>query len=193
MKFESEKLIAKHLDPKRVALFLAEVAHANRSFNLYSRNLTAEDLIVLIAESLIPVEIGWLDRESGPVLDIGSGWGIPSVPLLLALPSLDVTLLERSQKKANFLRLLLHRLSLRAGVVSLDLESYDSATKYNTFTLRQVALEDAIRRLMTVMAARGASIVCFGSRSTDIDDRGEVVDYSIDRLPSRRLVKLPVF
>ncbi len=193
MVFQSENLIARHLDPKQVARFLAEVAQANQSFNLFSRNLTAEDLTVLVAESLIPVELGWLGRESGPVLDIGSGWGIPSVPLLLALPSLEITLLERSRKKADFLRLLLHRLSLRAEVVGLDLESYDSAVKYSTFTLRQVALEDAMRRLMTGVAAPGASIICFGSHSSDIDDRREVIDYSIDRLPSRCLAKLPVF
>ena len=40
----------------------------------------------------------------GNLLDIGSGGGFPAIPLGLALPDLRITLVERSQKKAGFLR-----------------------------------------------------------------------------------------
>lgn len=39
----------------------------------------------------------------GPVVDVGSGGGSPGVPLALALPDRDFTLLEASRRKCDFL------------------------------------------------------------------------------------------
>jgi 16S rRNA (guanine527-N7)-methyltransferase len=39
----------------------------------------------------------------GPVVDVGSGGGSPGIPLALALPDREVTLLEASRRKCDFL------------------------------------------------------------------------------------------
>ncbi|MEC9466319.1 MAG: 16S rRNA (guanine(527)-N(7))-methyltransferase RsmG [Myxococcota bacterium] len=41
--------------------------------------------------------------KSGPVLDIGSGGGFPGIPLAIARPDLEVTLLEPRRKRVSFL------------------------------------------------------------------------------------------
>lgn len=46
-----------------------------------------------------------LVRElDGPIVDVGSGGGSPGIPLALALPDREVTLLEASRRKCDFLR-----------------------------------------------------------------------------------------
>ena len=45
-----------------------------------------------------------VERFDGPVVDIGSGGGSPGIPLAVALPAREVTLLEAQQRKCDFLR-----------------------------------------------------------------------------------------
>jgi 16S rRNA (guanine527-N7)-methyltransferase len=53
-------------------------------------------------------------RQDSPttLLDIGAGAGFPGVPLAIALPNLQVTLLEATQKKCRFLQHLISALDL---------------------------------------------------------------------------------
>jgi 16S rRNA (guanine527-N7)-methyltransferase len=56
----------------------------------------------LLEDSLRGVEL--VSRYGGPVVDVGSGGGIPGIPLAAALPERDVTLLEANGRKCEFLR-----------------------------------------------------------------------------------------
>ena len=77
-------------------------------------------------------------REAG-VLDVGSGAGLPGIPLAIALPDISFTLLERSAKKVSFLRTCKALLGLeRARVIQGDLASA-SASLFDVVTFRAVA------------------------------------------------------
>jgi len=45
-----------------------------------------------------------VERFEGPLVDVGSGGGSPGVPLAVALPDREVTLLEAERRKCDFLR-----------------------------------------------------------------------------------------
>jgi len=45
-----------------------------------------------------------VERFEGSLVDVGSGGGSPGIPLAVALPGRDVTLLEAQQRKCDFLR-----------------------------------------------------------------------------------------
>jgi 16S rRNA (guanine527-N7)-methyltransferase len=56
---------------------------------------------VHLDESLAALET--VERFDGPIVDVGSGGGAPGIPLAQALPERDVTLLEATQRKCDFL------------------------------------------------------------------------------------------
>lgn len=57
---------------------------------------------MLLEDSLRGVEL--VRGFDGSIVDVGSGGGAPGIPLAVALPDRDVTLLEAERRKAEFLR-----------------------------------------------------------------------------------------
>jgi 16S rRNA (guanine527-N7)-methyltransferase len=57
---------------------------------------------VLLDDALRGVEV--VQRFDGPVVDVGSGGGTPGIPLAVALPEREVTLLDAERRKTEFLR-----------------------------------------------------------------------------------------
>ena len=89
--------------------YVALLLQQNRKFNLTS--ITDPDGVWRrhIMESLILQN--WLGGAKKAV-DIGSGAGIPGIPLAIAQSQLAMTLVEVTQKKASFLRLVANSLNL---------------------------------------------------------------------------------
>src|SRR5207249_2148516 len=56
---------------------------------------------VLLEDSLRALEI--VSRFDGPIVDVGSGGGVPGIPLAHALPEREVVLLEAERRKCAFL------------------------------------------------------------------------------------------
>ena len=56
---------------------------------------------VHVDESLAALEV--VRRYEGPIVDVGSGGGAPGIPLAHALPDREVTLLEATRRKCEFL------------------------------------------------------------------------------------------
>ena len=85
---------------------------------------------------------GWF--EGRRIIDIGSGAGIPGLPLKLALPGAEVTLLESNQKKCDFMEHVIADLGL-SEVSVLNLRAEDAAhledhrENYDLATARAVA------------------------------------------------------
>lgn len=57
---------------------------------------------MLLDDSLRALEL--VARETGPVVDVGSGGGAPGIPLAYALPEREFVLLEAQERKCVFLR-----------------------------------------------------------------------------------------
>lgn len=84
----------------RLLDYLALLAKWNRVYNLTAIVEPERMLTQHLLDSL--AVLPHLDADR--LLDVGSGGGLPGIPLAVARPGLQVTLLESSQKKAAFLQ-----------------------------------------------------------------------------------------
>ena len=74
----------------------------------------------------------------GNLLDVGSGGGMPGIPLAIVRPDLQVTLVESNGKKARFLREAVRQLGLgdRVRVAESRAEAVDEPGAYAQITAR---------------------------------------------------------
>ena len=76
----------------------------------------------------------------GNLLDVGSGGGMPGIPLAIACPELQVTLLDSNSKKTAFLRQAAIELGLSNVAVHCGrVEQYDPAIRFAAITSRAFA------------------------------------------------------
>jgi len=61
-----------------------------------------EARLALLDDSLRGVDV--VSRFGGPIVDVGSGGGVPGIPLAASLVDREVTLLEANGRKCDFLR-----------------------------------------------------------------------------------------
>ena len=75
------------------------------------------------------------------LIDIGCGAGFPGVPLAIAEPTLQVTLLDSLQKRVNWLKTILPELGVDATCVAARAEEYvaEHREAYDVATSRAVA------------------------------------------------------
>jgi 16S rRNA (guanine527-N7)-methyltransferase len=105
-----------------MARFCTALHEANRHINLTGIDEPEAMAVLHVLDSLalLPLVDAGDDTETGPWLDLGSGCGVPGLPLALARPGLDVVLAESRQRKAAALAGLVETLGLapRVSVVA---------------------------------------------------------------------------
>jgi 16S rRNA (guanine(527)-N(7))-methyltransferase RsmG len=119
--FDTDSLLNKYDSGKRIESFLEEIISANRKINLVSRETSRLKLLQLAADCLVPLE--FISTIEGKIFDIGPGAGFPSIVLMLAIPNLKATLVERTGKKTRFLESIAAKYDLGAIIINDDLSN----------------------------------------------------------------------
>jgi len=92
-----------------LAKYVAEIQLFNPAYGLVGTNDTEELIIKHILDSLAPLGIIHRllaqadDGTAARIADVGSGAGLPGIPLAICLPQCSVTLIERMGRRAGFL------------------------------------------------------------------------------------------
>ena len=102
--------------------------------------------------------------EGVTVADVGSGAGLPGIPLALARPDLEVTLVEPLLRRATFLEEVVADLGLPVRVVRARAEELHGELDFDVVTSRAVAPLDRLASwCMPLVGVGGAMVALKGS------------------------------
>ena len=117
--------------------YLALLARWNATYNLTAIRDPREMLVKHLLDSL--AMHAHLDGI-GNLADLGTGPGLPGIPLAIARPDLQVVLVESNGKKARFLREAVRQLKLgNANVAESRIEAFDARGRFDAITARALA------------------------------------------------------
>ena len=117
--------------------YLGLLARWNATYNLTAIRDPREMLTKHLLDSL--AMHAHLDGVE-TLADLGTGPGLPGIPLAIANPALRVTLVESNGKKARFLREAARQLKLgNAAVVESRIEAFDAPGQFDAITARALA------------------------------------------------------
>ena len=130
-------LVALGLPPQPLAArlldYLALLDRWNRTYNLTA----IRDPREMIGKHLLDSLSMWPHVRDGRLADLGTGPGLPGIPLALARPGLQVTLVESNGKKTRFLREAVRQLGLdNVRVLESRAEAVDEPGAYAQVTAR---------------------------------------------------------
>lgn len=128
------------LDPALAApllAYLALLARWNATYNLTAIRDPREMLVKHLLDSLAMQPYV---RDLATLADLGTGPGLPGIPLAIATPALQVTLVESNGKKARFLREAVRQLKLaNVQVAESRIEAFRPEATFDAITARALA------------------------------------------------------
>ncbi len=141
---ENAGLPVSEAEARQLAEFLALMERWNKVHNL--TGITDHDEMIQrhLVESLAFKPY----LQGTRIADVGSGAGLPGIPLAITSPGVDLTLIESRGKKARFLRHVQGTLGLvNVSVVQSRAEEFIPVSPFDTVLARAVA---ALPELLTV-------------------------------------------
>ena len=97
---------------EKLAAYHAMLLEWNRHMDL--TNVPEEEMALRhYADSLLPLMQKTWFPQGARLIDVGSGAGFPGMPLAIARPDIDVTLLDAQRKRCDFLQAVADKLELK--------------------------------------------------------------------------------
>lgn len=186
------------LEPLRAAqiaqlrMYCELVAQWNRAYNLIGARTLPEIVPRHVLDALLLSAL--LPPAAQRVLDVGTGAGLPGLPLAVVHPQRRFTLLDRSRKKTRFVRQAVLELGLgNAQVATAEAARY-AAEPFPCIVARAVAAPAELARQCTRLAAPGAVLLTFGGPGIEA---APPVGWTLDAVPlshpTRQLPRRTIF
>ncbi|MFT3686278.1 MAG: 16S rRNA (guanine(527)-N(7))-methyltransferase RsmG [Phycisphaerales bacterium] len=151
-------------DGEKLGLYLALLLETNKTTNLTAITEPAAAWMRHAFDALTLLPLLSELPEGATVIDVGSGGGVPGIPLAVCMPHLSFTLLEPTGKKAKFLEQTATAMGLknvkvlaeRAERVGQDKARHRE--KYDAVVSRAVGPMNVVAELMIPLCKQGGVI-----------------------------------
>ena len=144
----------------RLIDFIHLLVKWNRAYNLTAVRQPEQMVTRHLLDSLV---IGpYLQGPS--ILDVGTGAGLPGIPLALAYPDHHFTLLDSNGKKIRFVTQAVAELGLaNVDVIQSRVEAFQPAGRFDTITARAYAsIEELVSQTRHLLADGGQYLIMKG-------------------------------
>jgi len=177
---------------QRLEQYLTLLRKWNRAFNLVAPRSLHDAIPVHLLDSLAVAPL----LNAARVLDIGSGAGLPGIPLAIALPNTQFVLLDSNGKKTRFLQQCVLELVLPNVEVVLDrVELYKPERHFDVLVTRAVATAAELIGLTAHLWASDTRMLLMKSRgvgeeveSLPAGYRGNIVPLAVPGLNATRVL-----
>lgn len=176
--------------------FVAELMNWNRVYNLTSVRKPTDIVTRHILDSLSILEHLRGDR----ILDVGTGAGLPGIPLAIACPEREFVLLDSSSKKLRFVQQTLGILKLdNVTLANARVDEYQPENLFDTIVCRAFSdLPDFYRNTSRLCNSGGCILAMKGvypmTEVESLDDKSVISDVVALKVPGldaeRHLVKM---
>ena len=152
--------------PARIASYHALLADWNTRMNLTGDTDFDTSLDRHYADCLAPLANRELFAQGASLIDVGSGAGFPGLPLAIARPDLQVTLLDSLMKRIKFLAAVVEELGLK-NVRLVHARAEDAGRdpalreRFDIAAARAVAPLPVLCELLLPFVAVGGRMVCY--------------------------------
>lgn len=169
---------------ERLARYVAFVEEANTRVNITGAKTQDVFFRKHVLDSLAAASFF---EKATYVIDVGSGAGIPGIPLAIAFPTVSVTLCESKMKKARVLREFVTTLGLKNCEVS-EKNVFEVRKRFDTITMKAFCdLEKAVKVLQAV-GTKHARLIAYKGKHAVIEKELEKIDNLLYTVIVRRVV-----
>lgn len=143
----------------------------NKKINITGA-LNIEDFIKEhIIDSLLALNIF---ENHDNIIDIGSGAGLPSIPLSIIYENKKFTLCESKNKKSEFLNILKKELSLK-NIEIKNSNVYEIKEKYDTITARAFSDIKTLLKIFKKLKNKNSVLIAYKGKSDKIKEELEEI------------------
>ncbi len=178
---------------KKLDKYINEIILFNSAYNLTNTSVYDEIVVNHILDSLAPYRIFLelskkFNADNFKIADIGSGGGLPGIPLAIVFPEFNFTLVERMDKRCAFLENCaaicgLKNVSvLKKEAEKVPPESFDIST-FRAFR----PLDEKMTKTLLALTKKGGILAAYKAKSESIEKEMEEIkslglEFSVKKL-----------
>ncbi len=184
IKLDNEKI-------EQLDLYMKLLQTENKKYNLTAIIKNEDIYLKHFYDSLTIFKIEKLSNQK--ICDLGTGAGFPGLVLKIVFPNLDVTLIEATNKKCEFLKLVINKLNLKKiTVINTRAEIYAKNNReiFDIVTARAVApLKHLLEYAIPLLKVKGYFIPL----KSNIDNETINIENYYKKLKIRQVNKIEFF